>query len=231
MEQHTTTEAATQTAAPEHFRAGIEDIVILPLVAIALAMVKLTKAFFTLLIRLIDFMFPILLQLMRFPLFTLRILGDGIAALTSAMVAILPVGSMRRLAWRKAIGMYWDWLRQKFSYRVFEEWIHHTFEKGMAWVFRRCRTLKPQTALLVIFAALLWLPISFGAATLLHAVLIAKATTWPAWVQFLHPLATIIAKSKLLVLPVYPAAWPQAKKNSSVQLMLKSYQSFKLLYF
>jgi len=67
-------------AAPEHFRAGIDDIVILPLVVITLAVVKLLKAFFTLLIRLIDFLFPILLQLMRFPLFTLRILGDGIAA-------------------------------------------------------------------------------------------------------------------------------------------------------
>jgi hypothetical protein len=85
----------------------------------------------------------------------------------------------------------------------------------------RCRTLTPGTALLVILGAILWLPISFGAATLLHAVLIAKATTWPAWVQFLHPFATIIAKSKLLVLPVYPAAWPQAKKHPLLQAMFE----------
>jgi len=48
-------------------------------------------------------------------------------------------------------------------------------------------------------------------------VLLAKATVWPAWTQLLHPLATIIAKSKLLVLPAYPAAWPQAKKHAFVQ--------------
>jgi hypothetical protein len=35
--------------------------------------------------------------------------------------------------------------------------------------------------------------------------------------QLLHPFATCIAKSKLLVLPVYPAAWPQAKQHPIVQ--------------
>jgi hypothetical protein len=39
------------------------------------AVVKLLKALLTPLIRLIDFLFPLLLQVMRFPLFTLRILG------------------------------------------------------------------------------------------------------------------------------------------------------------
>src|SRR5262245_16582369 len=91
---------ATPIAVPEHFRTGVEDIVILPLVVIALAVVMLLKGFFTLLIRLIDFLFPILLQLIRFPLFTLRILGDGVAALTNAIVAILPIGGTRRAAWR-----------------------------------------------------------------------------------------------------------------------------------
>jgi hypothetical protein len=100
----------------------------------------------------------------------------------------------------------------------------------MAWVFRKCRHLTPNTALLVILGAVLWLPISFGAATAMHAVLFAKLTSWPAWMQLLHPLATVIAKSKLLVLPVYPAAWPQAKKNSFVQLVVKGYQNIKRLY-
>jgi len=48
--------------------------------------------------------------------------------------------------------------------------------------------------------------------------------------QLLHPLATIIAKSKLLVLPVYPAAWPQAKKHPFVQLVFGSYETIKCLY-
>jgi hypothetical protein len=71
--------------------------------------------------------------------------------------------------------------------------------------------------LLVIALALLWLPISFGTATALHATLIARAKSLPAWMQLLHPFATFIAKSKLLVLPVYPAAWPQAKEHPIVQ--------------
>ncbi len=89
----------------------------------------------------------------------------------------------------------------------------------MAGVFRKCRHLRPNTAtLLVILGAVLWLPISFGIATVMHAVLFAKLTSWPTWMQLLHPLATVIAKSKLLVLPVYPAAWPQAKRHPLVQL-------------
>src|SRR5260370_21784165 len=48
--------------------------------------------------------------------------------------------------------------------------------------------------------------------------------------QPLHPLATVIAKRKLLVLPVYPAAWPQAKKHPFVQLVFKSYETIKCLY-
>jgi hypothetical protein len=46
----------------------------------------------------------------------------------------------------------------------------------------------------------------------------------------LHPLATVIAKSKLLVLPVYPAAWPQAKKHPFVQFVVKSYETIRRLY-
>ena len=100
----------------------------------------------------------------------------------------------------------------------------------MAWVFRKCRHLTPNTALLVILGAVLWFPISFGVATAMHAVLFAELTSWPAWMQLLHPLATIVAKTKLLVLPVYPAAWPQAKKHPFVQVIFKNYKAIKSLY-
>ena len=84
--------------------------------------------------------------------------------------------------------------------------------------------------MLVILGAVLWLPVTFGAATARHAVLYAKVISWPAWMQLLHPLATVIAKSKLLVLPVYPAAWPQAKKHPFVQLVFMSCENIKCLY-
>ncbi len=203
------------------FTAGLSDLVILPLVAVALAIAKTLRWLFTLLIRIIDWLFPILLQVMRFPLFTLRILGDGLAWLTRGIVSILPVGGTRRAAWREWVSRTWAWLRSKISYKAFEEWLHHAFENGMAWVFRKCKALTPNKALLVLIGAVLWLPISFGVATGMHAILFAKALTWPAWMQLLHPLATVIAKSKLLVLPVYPAAWPQAKRHPLMQALIR----------
>jgi hypothetical protein len=48
--------------------------------------------------------------------------------------------------------------------------------------------------------------------------------------QLLHPLATVIAKSKLLVLPVYPAAWPQARKHPFVQLVFRGYDIIKRVH-
>lgn len=189
----------------------------MPLVTVALLVAKALRWFFQLLVNLIDWLFPILLQVMRFPLFTLRILGDGLAALLKGVVRLLPVGGGKRQAWRAAITATWAWLRGKISYKAFEEWLHHIFEDGMAWVFRKCRTLSPRAALLTLVGAILWLPISFAAATGLHAILFSKALVWPAWTQLLHPVATVIAKSKLLVLPVYPASWPQAKEHPAVQ--------------
>ena len=214
----------------ERFLFGTEDVVILPIVGSALVVEALARSAWSVLKHLVDFLFPILLQLMRFPLFTLRILGDGIAVLLRGMARILPIGGQRRAAWREFVSQHWVWLREKISYKAFEEAVHRFFENGMAWVFRKCRQLTPSAALFVILGAVLWLPISFGLATLMHAVLIAKATSLPAWMQLLHPLATIIAKTKLLVLPVYPAAWPQAKQHPSVQTLIGFWRYFVTLY-
>jgi hypothetical protein len=197
--------------------AGIEDLVIVPLVVIALAISKLLKAVFSILIYLLDYAFPILLQLMRIPLLTARLIGDSMELLFEGVVRCLPVSSAKREAWRARLRQQWIWFRRNISYQAFEHALHHAFEGGMAWVFRKCRRLTPTGALLVIAVALLWLPVSFGTATALHATLIARAKSLPAWMQLLHPFATFIAKSKLLVLPVYPAAWPQAKQHPIVQ--------------
>lgn len=160
MEQTTVTneEDASGTTS-ERFPAGIEDVVILPMVAVALSVKKVLRSAWTILKHIIDFLFPILLQLMRFPLFTLRIVGDGIVALMKGIARILPVGGERRAAWREFVSQHWAWLRQKISYKAFEEALHHVFENGMAWVFRKCRSLTPGAALLVIMGAVLWLPI------------------------------------------------------------------------
>jgi hypothetical protein len=200
---------------------GTDDVIILPLVVMALAAKTVFKVSLSVLIRILDYAFPILLQLARFPLFTARIIGDGAAALLMGIVGCLPVSGQTHEQWRNFVARNWSWLRQKISYRAFEEFVHHAFERGMAWVFRKCRALTPTSALLVLAGAVLWFPISFGVATGMHAILIAKAISLPAWMQLLHPLATIVAKSKLLVLPVYPAAWPQARQHPIVQAMLR----------
>jgi hypothetical protein len=225
-----TTATKSQPGSYGSFGVGVEDIVFLPLVAIAVIVKVVLRALLTILIDIIDWVFPILLQVMRFPLFTIRILGDGIAALLKGAMRFLPIGNIRRQAWQGFISRNWAWCRQSLSYRAFEEWLHHAFEDGMAWVFRKCRSLTPPAALLVIIGAALWLPISFGVATLMHAVLLAKAASLPSWMQLLHPVATVIAKSKLLVLPAYPAAWPQAKRHPVVQAMITFWRHLTTLY-
>lgn len=220
-----------QTAATEsRYGVWIEDVVIVPLVLVALAVAKLVRATMIVLIRFLDIAFPILLQVARFPLFTLRILGDALTGLLRWIVRFLPVPGEKRDAWREALSQYWQWLRQKVSYKAFEHAVHHAFEAGMAWVFRRCKALTPRQALLVIVGAVVWLPLSFILATATHAVLIAKAATLPAWMQLLHPVATILAKSKLLVLPAYPASWPQAKQDPWLQALFRLYERIASLH-
>ena len=212
------------------FRGSLDDVIIIPLVSITLAANKLLRFVVSILIRLFDYAFPLAMQIIWLPLFAAKLLGDVIVIFIYGSLRLLPLSETERHKWRRSIRRNWSWFRRNISYRAFEQAIHDAFENGMAWVFRKCRHLTPNTALLVILGAVLWLPISFGAATAMHAVLFAKVTSWPAWTQLLHPLATVIAKSKLLVLPVYPAAWPHAKKHPFVQLVFKGYETLKGTY-
>jgi hypothetical protein len=212
------------------FRGALDDVIIIPLVVVTLAANKILRFILSILMRLLDYAFPLAMQIVWLPLFVAKVLGNVIVTVINGALRFLPLSEAKRRQWSLSIRRNWSWLRRKISYRAFEHAVYIAFESGMAWVFRKCRHLTPTTALLVIMGAVLWLPISFGAATAMHAVLFAKVTSWPAWMQLLHPLATVIAKSKLLVLPVYPAAWPQAKKHPFVQFVFKSYETIKRLY-
>ena len=103
------------------------------------------------------------------------------------------------------------------SHRAIAMMAQNVLQRGIARVFQRWGALSPRAALLVIAGVMLWLPLSAAISLGMHAVLIANAASLPAWMQLLHPIATVIAKSKFLVLPAYPAAWPQAKKHAWVQ--------------
>ena len=211
-------------------RGALDDVIIIPVVFVTLAVNKALYFILLLLMRLLDYAFPVALQIAWLPLFAVRVFGNIVVMAMKGMLRFLPISESKRRQWRKSIGQGWSWLRRKISYRSFEHAVHNAFENGMAWVFRNCRDLTPSSALLVIMGAAIWLPISFGAATAMHAVLLAKASSWPAWVQLLHPLATVIAKSKLLVLPVYPAAWPQARRHALVQNVFKIYKATRSFY-
>jgi hypothetical protein len=212
------------------YGAGVEDLIIVPLALMALAGKNLLLTILSVLTHIVDYTFPILLQLMRIPLVTTRIIGDRLVVALKFIVRYLPVSCASRERWREVVSRGWSWLRQKISYKAFEEAVHHAFESGMAWVFRKCRKLTPRGALLVITGAVAWLPVSLAAATAMHAVLIAQAASLPPWMQLLHLLATLIAKSKLLVLPVYPAAWPQAKRDAFVQAIFQFYHDLTSLH-
>jgi len=212
------------------FCGGIDDVIIVPLVLATLAVNRTVRFLASILVHLLDFAFPLAMQLVWLPLLAIRMIGDGIVAVFRGILRTLPLGDTRRRRWAEAMRRNWEWLRERISYRAFEHAVHVAFVSGMAWVFRKCRRLTPNKALLVIVGAILWLPISFGAATALHMILVAKVASWPAWMQLLHPLGTVIAKSKLLVLPVYPAAWPQAKKHPFVHFIVAGYRAVKDLY-
>jgi hypothetical protein len=212
------------------FRVAADDVIIVPLVFVTFAASKFLRFILALLMRLLDYAFPLAMQIVWLPLFAAKVLGNVIVTITSGALPFFPLSEAKRRQLRISIRRNWSWLRRKISYRAFEQAVHVVFEGGMAWVFRQCRHLTPNTALLVIVGAVLWLPLSFGIATAMHALLFAKIASWPAWMQLLHPLATVVAKSKLLVLPVYPAAWPQAKKHPFVQLVFKSYETVQSLY-
>jgi hypothetical protein len=209
------------------FHGALDDLFIIPLVVITHAANKILRFIASILIRMLDYAFPLAMQIVWLPLFAAKFSGDVIVAVASGALRFLPLSDTKHRQWRRSMRRNWSWFRRKVSYRAFEQAVHDAFEGGMAWVFRKCRHLTPNAALLVILGAVLWLPISFGAATAMHAVLFAKVTSWPAWTQLLHPLATVIAKSKLLVLPVYPAAWPHAKKHPFVRLVFKGYETIK----
>ena len=96
--------------------AGVEDLLIVPLVVIALAISKLLKAVISILIYVLDYAFPILLQLMRIPLLAARLLGDGIELFLEGVVQCLPMSRAKREAWRARVRQQWIWFRRNISY-------------------------------------------------------------------------------------------------------------------
>jgi hypothetical protein len=209
----TRTPAATQ----DQFRIGIDDTIILPLVLIVLLAKTLYQAMLFIMPFVSAFVVTLFLRMVTFPLLVAATAGDGVTWLVKRLVDLPPLPGARREAWHRLVDRRWSGLRQRMSHRVIAMMAQNVLQRGSTWVFRKCGALSPRAALLVIISVMVWLPLSAAISIGMHAVLLAHAASLPTWMQLLHPVATVIAKSKLLVLPAYPAAWPQAKKHIWVQ--------------
>jgi hypothetical protein len=210
-------ETRTQAVVQDRIRIGVDDTIILPLVLIVFLAKALYQAAFFIVPFASTVVFALLLRVMTSPLLVAATAGDGMAWLIKRLVDLPPLPGSRREAWRDLVDRCWFRLRQRMSHKTIAMMAHDFLHRGGAWVFQRCGALSPRCALLVIASVMMWLPLSAAISVGMHAVLLANAASLPAWMQLLHPVAAVIAKSKLLVLPAYPAAWPQAKKHAWVQ--------------
>ncbi len=73
------------------FRAALDDVIIIPLVFVALAANKILRFILSILMRLFDYAFPLAMQLAWFPLFAAKVLGDGIVAIINGALRFLPL--------------------------------------------------------------------------------------------------------------------------------------------
>jgi len=206
---HSSTRAPAATQ-DQRCRIGIDDAIILPMVLSAFLATTLYQAAM--------FVMPVVSALV-FTLFSRAAVaaGDGIAWMLKWLSNLPPRPGARGEEWRDLVDRRWFHLRQRMSYEAIAMRARNVLRRGTERVFQRCGALSPRAALFVIASVMLWLPMSAAISIGIHTVLLANATSLPAWMQLLHPVATVIAKSKLLVLPAYPAAWPQAKKHAWVQ--------------
>src|SRR5262245_29783323 len=134
-------------------RATLDDAIIVPLVVVALAANKLLRFILSILMRLLDYAFPLIMELVWLPLFAARVLGNVIVAAMSGALRLVPLSERSRRRWSISIRRHWTRLRRKISNQAFEQAVHSAFDSSMAWVFRKCRHLTPGTALLVILGA------------------------------------------------------------------------------
>ncbi len=68
------------------FRAALDDVIIIPLVFITLAANKILRFILSILMQLLDYAFPLAMQLVWLPLFAVKILGNGVVAVINSVL-------------------------------------------------------------------------------------------------------------------------------------------------
>jgi len=102
------------------FRGALDDVIIIPLVFVVLAANKILRFVLSILMRLLDYTFPLAMEIVWLPLFATRVLGNVTVTVISGALRFLPLSETKRRQWSVWIRRNWSWLRRKIGYRAFE---------------------------------------------------------------------------------------------------------------
>lgn len=119
------------------FRGTLDDVIVIPFVVVALAVNKSLRLIVSILMRLLDYAFPLAMQIVWLPLIAARVLGNIVVAAMNGALRLLPLSEKDRRRWSTSLRRDWSRLRRKISYRAFERVVHRAFESSMTWVFRK----------------------------------------------------------------------------------------------
>jgi len=111
------------------FRGSLDDVIIIPLVVVALAASKILRFILSILMRLLAF--PLAVQTIWLPLFAAGVLGNVTVTVINGALRFLPLSETKRRQWSRSIRRSWSWLRRKISYRAFEQAVRNAVFCGI----------------------------------------------------------------------------------------------------
>src|SRR6201997_2221185 len=88
------------TKKSRRFRGSLDDVIIIPLVVAALAANKILRFILSILMRLLDYAFPLAMQIVWLPLLAARALGNVIVTGISGALRHVPLSETSRRRWR-----------------------------------------------------------------------------------------------------------------------------------
>ena len=97
------------------FPGALDDVIIIPLVLVALATSKILRFILSILMRLLDYAFPLAMQIVWLPLFAARVLGNVIVTAINGAFRLVPLSEMNRRRWSILIRRNLSWLRRKIT--------------------------------------------------------------------------------------------------------------------
>ena len=81
------------------FRGAFDDVIIIPLVFVTLPANKILRFILSILMRLLDYAFPLAMQIVWLPLFAAKVLGNVIVTVINGALRFLPLSETKRRQW------------------------------------------------------------------------------------------------------------------------------------